>query len=51
MKSNFLTLDGVVNLHLRLIFVVQTVHGLSLNIFFLVCLSVNSNPSFLQFFF
>lgn len=47
-KSQRLALDGVVGLNFRLIFVVKTEHGLPLDVFLLVCLSINFDPGFLQ---
>lgn len=45
---DWLTLDGVVFLHLRLIVIIQTVDGLSLHVVFLVGLSINCRPRFLE---
>lgn len=47
-SNNFLTLDGIIHLHLRLIVIIQTVDSLSLHVVFLLGLSVNCNPHFLQ---
>lgn len=46
--NNFLTLDGIVLLHLCLVVVIQTVDSLSLHVVSLVGLSVDCSPHLLQ---